>query len=71
MVAPATLSIITFIVGVSNDAKSFCWQFKRSMRLQVRLQWSISLILKSSCYKLSHNPSIISDMYFSVQLKYV
>ena len=71
MVAPATLSIITFIVGVGNDAKSFFWQFKWSMQLQLKVQWSTSLISKSSCYNLSHNPSIGSYMCFSVQLKYV
>ena len=69
MVAPATLSIITFIVGVGNDEKSFCWQFKRSMWLQERVQWSTSLILKSSCYNLSYNPSIGSYMYFFYSAK--
>ena len=70
MVAPVTLSIITLIVGVSNDAKSFCWQFKWSMRLQVKVQWSKSLISKFSCYNLRCDPSIRSYMCFSIQLKY-
>ena len=71
MVAPAILSIITFIVGIDDDAKSFCRQFKQFMRLQVRVQWSTSLISKSSYHNLSHNPSIGSYMCYSVQLKYV
>ena len=71
MVAPATLAIIAFIVGVSNDAKFFCWQLKWSKRLQLKVQWSTSLISKSNCYNLSHNPSIESYLCFSIQLKYV
>ena len=71
MVAPATLSIITFFVGVGNDAKSFCWQFKRSIWLQVRVHLSTSLISKYSYYNLSYNPSIRSYICFSIQLEYV
>ena len=71
MVAPATLSIITFIVGVGDDTKSLFWQFRWSMWLQVRVQWSISLISKSSYYNLNYKPSIGSYICFSVQLKYV
>ena len=33
-----TFSIITFIMGVSNDAKLFCWQFKWSKQLQSKVQ---------------------------------
>ena len=71
MVAPVTLSIITYIVGVGNDAKVFGWQFKWSMQLQLKVQWSTSLISKFNCYNFSHNPSIGSYMCFSIQLKYV
>ena len=72
MVAPVTLLIkVTFMVGVGDDTKSYFWQFKRSMQLQLKVQWSTSLTSKLSCYKLSHNPSIGFYIYFSIQLKYV
>ena len=64
MVAPATVSIITFIVGVSDDAKSYCWQFKCFMWLQVKVQWPTSLVSRSKYHNLNHNPSIESYTCF-------